>query len=95
VAFVPYVDGKQPATKKSFTSLDMASEGLWKVEVAPDPLNMSGLQTVAYVEETTFGKANVAFQVRSTHLAMKMTSQGSSYAKIGSLVIHFEGGDQG
>jgi hypothetical protein len=95
VAFVPYVDGKQPATKKSFTGLDMASEGLWKVEVAPDPLNMSGLQTVAYVEETTFGKANVAFQVRSTHLAMKMTSQGSSYAKIGSLVIHFEGGDQG
>jgi len=95
VAFVPHVDGKQAATKKTFTGLDMASQGLWKVDIAPDPLNTEALQTVAYVEETTFGKANVAFQVRSTHLAMKMTSQGSGYAKIGSLIIHFEGGDQG
>lgn len=95
VAYVPYVDGKQPATKKTFTGLDMASEGLWKVEIGPDPLNMDALETVAYVEETTFTKANVAFQARSTHLAMKLTSQGTGYAKVGSLVIHFEGGDQG
>jgi hypothetical protein len=95
VAYVPYVDGKQPATKKTFTGLDMASEGLWKVEIGPDPLDMNALQTVAYIEETTFSKANVAFQARSTHLAMKLTSQGTGYAKVGSLVIHFEGGDQG
>lgn len=95
VAYVPYVDGKQPATKKTFTGLDMASEGLWKVEIGPEPLDMNALQTVAYVEETTFSKANVAFQARSTHIALKLTSQGSGYAKVGSLVIHFEGGDQG
>jgi putative flippase GtrA len=95
VAYVPYVDGKQPATKKTFTGMDMASEGLWKVEIAPDPLNMNALETVAFIEETTFSKSNVAFQARSTHLAMKLTSQGTGYAKVGSLVIHFEGGDQG
>lgn len=95
VAFLPYVDAKQPATKKMFTGLDMASEGVWKVEIASSPTDQTALQTVAYVEETTYDKGNVAFQTTSTHMAIKLTSQGGGYAKLGSLVIHFEGGDKG
>ena len=95
VAFLPYVDAKQPATKKMFTGLDMASEGVWKVEIASNPTDQTALQTVAYVEETTYDKGNVAFQTTSTHMAIKLTSQGGGYAKLGSLVIHFEGGDKG
>jgi putative flippase GtrA len=94
-AFLPYVDAKQPATKKMFTGLDMASEGLWKVEIASNPLDQDALQAVAYVEETTFDKGNVAFQTTTTHLAIKLTSQGEGYAKLGSLLIHFESGDRG
>lgn len=94
-AYLPYVDAKQPATKKMFTGLDMASEGLWKVEIASNPLDQDALQTVAYVEETTFDKGNVSFQTTSTHLAIKLTSQGDGYAKLGALIVHFEGGDKG
>lgn len=94
-AYLPYVDAKQPATKKMFTGLDLASEGLWKVEIASNPLDQEALQTVAYVEETTYDKGNVAFQTTSTHLAIKLTSQNDGYAKLGSLIVHFEGGDKG
>lgn len=94
-AYLPYVDARQPATKKMFTGLDMASEGVWKVEVASNPVDQDALQTVAYVEETTFDKGNVAFQVTATHMAIKLTSQNDGYAKLGSLLIHFEGGDKG
>lgn len=95
VAFLPYVDAKQPATKKMFTGIDLASEGLWRVEIATNPVDQTALQTVAYVEETTLDKGNVAFQATATHMAIKLTSQGGGYAKLGALVVHFEGGDRG
>jgi hypothetical protein len=94
-AFLPYVDAKQPATKKMFTGMDLASEGVWQVQVAPNPMDQSALETVAYVEETTFDKGNLAFQVTATHMAIKLTSQGGGYAKLGAILVHFEGGDKG
>jgi hypothetical protein len=94
-AYLPYVDAKQPATKKMFTGLDLASEGVWRVEIASNPLDQTALQTVAYVEETTFDKGNLAFQVTGTHMAIKLTSQGEGLAKIGAIVVHYEGGDKG
>jgi hypothetical protein len=78
-----------------FTGLDLASEGVWRVEIASNPLDQTALQTVAYVEETTFDKGNLAFQVTGTHMAIKLTSQGEGFAKIGAIVVHYEGGDKG
>lgn len=94
-AFIPYLSTSSPATSKSFQGMDMACEGVWKVEIASDPVNQSALQEVAYVEETTYAKGNVSFQARSTHLALRLTSQNNGYAKIGSILVHYEGGDQG
>jgi hypothetical protein len=94
-AYLPYVDAKQPATKKMFTGMDLASEGVWKVEIASNPVDQDALQTVAYVEETTFDKGNLAFQVTGTHMAIKLTSQNDGYAKLGAILVHFEGGDKG
>ena len=94
-AYLPYVDAKQPATKKMFTGLDMASEGVWQVQVASNPVDQDALQTVAYVEETTLDKGNVAFQITATHMAIKLTSQNNGYAKLGAIIVHFEGGDKG
>lgn len=95
VAYVPYINGKSPATKKTFTGMDLACEGLWRVEIATDPTDQTALQTVAYIEETTFGKGNASFSAQATHLGVKLTSQNNGYARIGSLLIHFEGGDAG
>jgi hypothetical protein len=94
-AYLPYVDAKQPATKKMFTGMDLASEGVWKVEIASNPVDQDALQTVAYVEETTFDKGNLAFQVTATHMAIRLTSQNDGYAKLGAILVHFEGGDKG
>jgi hypothetical protein len=95
VAFLPYVSAGKPATSKGFTGLDMACEGEWRVEIATDPNNTSALQTVATVEATTFAKGNASFQARSTHMALKLTSQNEGYAKLGAVIVHFEGGSQG
>ena len=95
VAYLPYVATGKPATSKGFTGLDMACEGEWRVEIATDPNNAQALQTVATVEETTFAKGHASFQARSTHMAIKLTSQNDGYAKLGAVIVHFEGGSQG
>jgi hypothetical protein len=95
VAYLPYVDAGKPATNKGFRGLDMACEGEWLVQIATDPNNKDALQTVATVEETTFAKGHASFQARSTHMALKMTSQNDGYAKIGAVLIHLESGSDG
>lgn len=95
VAFLPYMAAQKPATQKGYTGMDMACEGVWQVEIATDPNNQDALQTVATIEETTFAKGHVAFQARSTHLAMRLTSKNDGFAKLGSLAVHMEGGSQG
>jgi hypothetical protein len=94
-AFLPYLDASKPATSKGWQGLDLACEGVWRVEIAADPNNQDARQTVATVEETTFNKGHVAFQVRSTHLAVRMVSQNDGYAKIGAMAVHLQEGSQG
>lgn len=94
-AVIPYVAASKPATSKEFTGLDMALEGVWTVSIATDPNNLTAFQPVATVEETTMAKGHVRFQARSTHLAVKMVCTEPGPAKVGSLLIHYEGGSQG
>ena len=95
VAYLPYISASKPATNKAFTGLDMACEGTWKVEIATNPNDLDATQTVAYVEETTMGKGHVSFQARSTHMAVRLTSQTTGYAKVGAMMIHVDSGSQG
>lgn len=95
VAYLPYISASKPATNKAFTGLDMACEGTWKVEIATNPNDLETTQTVAYVEETTMGKGHVSFQARSTHMAVRLTSQTTGYAKVGAMMIHVDSGSQG
>ena len=95
VAYLPYISASKPATNKAFTGLDMACEGTWKVEIATNPNDLEATQTVAYVEETTMGKGHVSFQARSTHMAVRLTSQTTGYAKVGAMMIHVDSGSQG
>lgn len=89
-AFIPYVTANRPATLKTFQGIDMACEGEWKVEIATDPTDITALQTIARIAENTFGVGNVAFQAYTTHIAFRLTSQNDGYAKIGSLLVHYE-----
>jgi hypothetical protein len=89
-AFIPYVSAGKPATLKMFQGIDMACEGEWKVEIATDPTDTSLRQEIARIAENTFGVGNVAFQAYSTHIAFRLTSLNDGYAKIGSLLVHYD-----
>lgn len=94
-AVIPFVSATTPATNKEWQGMDLALQGVWTVRIGTDPNNIESMQTVATVEETTMGKGHVAFQARSTHLAVKMTCTEPGAAKVGALFIHYAGGSQG
>lgn len=92
---IPFVAAQSPATSKEWTGVDMALEGVWTLEIATDPNNLEAWQTVATVEETTMAKGHCRFQARSTHLALRMTCEADGAAKLGAILIHYQGGSQG
>lgn len=94
-AVIPFVSGGKPATKKTFQGLDMASEGVWSVDVCSDPRRPEEYEHVAVVDELTMPDGNAAFQATSTHLGIRLTCEDPGPAIVGSAMIHYHGGSQG
>ena len=91
----PFLDGRSPASFKSFTGVDVACEGIWATSVATDPNDIDDMQLIGTISGTTYALQRVTLQEMSTHLAFKLVNTSSGSAKIGSLVLHYEGGDVG
>jgi len=92
---LPYLDASSPATKKSFTGLDIACEGQWTIETCTDPNDLTVRQTVATVHETTYDLGHASLQEYGTTLAFRLTNNTSGAAKIGNLVLHYTSGEAG
>lgn len=92
---LPYLDGRSPASFKQFKGMDMACEGQWDVYTATDPNNISLQQQVATIYQTTYSTGHVTLQDYSTCLAFRLVNNLPGPAKIGNMVLHYDGGDVG
>lgn len=92
-AVTPMISCGTPATFKNFMSLDVAAEGHWQVDVAPDPLAPDVWTPVATIENSTYSLRRIAFQAYTTHVAFRFRSIGGEPAKIGAAALHFEPGE--
>lgn len=95
VVQLPYLDGRSPASFKLFKGIDMACEGQWAVYTATDPNNIAAQQQVATVFQTTYATGHVTLQDYSTCLAFRLVNNLSGPARIGNMVLHYDGGDAG
>ena len=92
---LPFLDASAPATHKSFTSVDMTCENTWTLSIATDPQDITTVEEIVTVSNTTFGLGRAAIQGYSTHIAPKMVCSASGAAKIGNLAIHYEQSEAG
>lgn len=88
------LDVQKPATNKNWQGIDLAVQGLWDVYVAPDYANPDVWTKIATVSAPTFGDHRVPLNMTSTHLSLKLVSQGTGFASISAVNLHFEGGSQ-
>jgi hypothetical protein len=91
--WLPYFDAGNPTERKQWQGWDAAVEGNWLVYAATEPTNLSAREVVVTVTETTFNKERVPFHGQCSHVSPQFESQGSGAAKISSVVLHYDGGE--
>lgn len=92
-AWLPYLDANAPTQDKNFTGVDAALEGEWQVSVAMEPTNRLAEDKVSIETATTFNGLAHPSIGRSTHISPRFRTTGDTYARLSSVVIHYEGED--
>lgn len=91
IAWLPYFDAGHPTADKSWSGIDAAVEGEWRVDAAMDPTNLDAYELIGTISKTTYNLGRVETAHKSTHFSMRFTSQGSGRAKLSAAVIHHRG----
>lgn len=89
----PMIDLGKPATKKTWGGIDLSVEGLWDVYVSPDYNNPTAWTKIATVDKPTFGDERIPIDMTSTHICVRLVSTNDGPAKVSSLMIHHDLGD--
>lgn len=92
---MPFLDGRSPASFKQFHGMDIACEGQWDVYSATNPNDITLQQQVGTVYQTTYAQGHVTLQDYSTCLAFRLVNSLTGPARIGNMVLHYDGGDVG
>ena len=90
----PFLDLDKPATTKKWQGLDVAAIGNWEIQVNPDHNKPDEWVTVARIARSTYTEGRIPLEMESTHLAVRLLSSGTGEAKLLSLVLHADGGDE-
>lgn len=84
---LPYLDANKPATKKHWEGVDAALTGEWDVYFGMEPNDLTALDQVADIFETTYNGPRIPAIGASTHISLLFQSRGG-YAKLGSVLVH-------
>jgi len=94
-AITPFMDMGQPGHNKSFTGIDVVCEGEWSIEasVNPSPDDVAtAWAPVATVNNSTRGQYRVPMDMQGTQIALRLTSASEYAARVGQIVIYYDGG---
>ena len=87
---LPYLDGGKPAHQKHLEGVDLTSDGSWDFYVGTDPYRPEVRDHIGIISNSTFQLGRVIAVGIGTHIGVKLTSRGSTYGRIGNLIIHFQ-----
>lgn len=85
----PYIDGRQLATFKDFSGIDVVCEGEWSVYANTDPAYPNEWSLLAVVSGTTLLHDALAMVGHSPLIKLKFVNTGSTAAKLSKLVVHY------
>lgn len=94
-ARIPFLDAGTPAENKRWSGVDAAVEGAWEVYASMDPADLATEEQIATVWQTTYNGNRIPMVGSSTHISLRLKSKGSGPARIGALLIHFDGDESG
>ncbi len=87
---LPYLDAGKPAHQKHLEGVDLTSDGSWDFYVGTDPYRPEVRDHIGIIDTSTFQLGRVVAVGIGTHIGVRLTSRGSTYGRIGNLVLHFQ-----
>jgi hypothetical protein len=91
---LPYLDGDRPAAIKRLNGYDAAAEGQWAIDIGMDPTKRDALDRLGIINQTSYNQQRYPAQGEGTHFSLAIRSQGPGYARIGSVLLHYEGSEE-
>jgi hypothetical protein len=93
-AVTPFMDARNPAQTKFWTSLDMTCQGTWRVFVNPDPNQPGAWTQVGTITRDTWGEGRLPIDMHGTHMAVRAVSVGQGAATLSTMGLHYQGGEE-
>lgn len=86
---LPYIDGRQVATFKDFTAIDVVCQGEWSVYVSTDPNNPTAESKVAIVDNTSLNMDALGLLGHSPVVKLRLTCDAPGPARLSKIVVHY------
>lgn len=90
----PWLDARSAGTVKPARGVDTAMEGGWSVKIGFDPNSNNPLKPVVRHNTSTFKLGSIPTDGAGTHFKVRGQSTGSSSARFGMFLFHFERGNE-
>jgi hypothetical protein len=86
---LPYIDGRQLASFKDFTGIDIVCEGEWQVFVNTDPNDPTAESEVAITGSTTLTAEALGIVGHSPLIKLRLVNEAPGPARLSKIVIHY------
>lgn len=86
---LPWLDAKKPGTAKRVSKIDIACQGTWAIQIAPDINAPTVFDTVATITNSSFDMKTISYNATGTHFKVKLVNMSAGYARIGQILLHY------
>lgn len=88
-----FLDGRQLAQGKTWRGMDIAAEGSWDTYIAFNPDLPDEEDRIGVLDRTTVHRLDTPTLGNSPMAKLRFVSQGSGAAKLGQILVHYDGSD--
>lgn len=86
----PYIDGRQIATFKNFTGIDIVCQGEWRIYANTDPEQPDEYSEIGIVDGTTLNKLSLGMVGHSPLVKLRLVNEAPGSARLSKIVVHYQ-----
>jgi hypothetical protein len=92
---LPYIDGRQIATFKNFTGIDVVAEGVWQVFAGTEPAAPAAMTLLATINGTSLNKMKLGMVAHAPLIRLKFVCISDGPARLSKVILHYNAAESG
>lgn len=90
VVETPYLDGRQVATWKQWTGIEIACEGMWTLSINTNPRSPDTWERVGIFTGTSFNDLGALLNANAPLLRLRLEHDDEEAARLAMIVVHYQ-----